>query len=137
MTFKSGETIYISKQKVPIHLLPDLITRGFAVGDSIVYMISEKRYLEGIFYRMKAKELEKQLNLYKQANENLLRQKELYISHMNTEASTNDKFIEQLKIKDKIIDDAILALKKRNWSTKLYIFALGLIAGYLWSDGQE
>ena len=112
---------------------------GFILTDSVAYLISERAFLEAVFYKMKVRELETLIVLDSLRIVNLHEQNTLMTRQLATEQQAFESLMQVSALKDDVARDAINKLKGFRLKSILFGGFMGVLGGLLWirdGDGQ-
>ena len=112
---------------------------GFILADSVAYLISERAFLEAVFYKMKIRELEKLIVLDSLRIDNLNEQLTLVTRQLETEQQAFEGLMQVSALKDGVAQDAINKLNRFRLRSILFGGFMGVLGGLLWirdGDGQ-
>ena len=110
---------------------------GYICSDATNYIISSKAFYSGMFYKDKTLKQDSLISTYKALTENLRGQTQLLNNLVTKDSVYFVELISLSKMKDKIAQDAIDELRKREFIQLAFQTLLGGAAGALWITDND
>lgn len=114
-------------------------TYRFVLSDSVSYLISSNAWMQNLFYRDKAGQVDSLVTLYELRIDNLKAQTALIMQQLKTEQKAFDQLKEVSDAKSEIAEASIEKAKSLRRKGIYFSAFLGLVGGFLWikdSDSQ-